>query len=176
MLCYVYWLPCLCNSISPRRRPQRSAHQSPQPYRTAYPSCTNLRERILKMSMELSKAIPRSVPARLARSAVSHSNGSVPALAYSPMAIWSRRQFTSDSKNQFPGPQGLGLGGGSGGQSNYFQKSQSLPANTIIRFVPQQTAWIVERMGKFNRILSPGLAILIPVIDVRCPLLSAIGN
>lgn len=24
-------------------------------------------------------------------------------------------------------------------------------------FVPQQEAWIVERMGKFNRILDPGL-------------------
>lgn len=47
---------------------------------------------------------------------------------------------------------------------NYFQ-SQSLPANTIIRFVPQQTAWVVERMGKFNRILDPGLAILIPFLD-----------
>lgn len=33
------------------------------------------------------------------------------------------------------------------------------------RFVPQQEAWIVERMGKFHRILDPGLAILVPVID-----------
>lgn len=41
----------------------------------------------------------------------------------------------------------------------------SLPANTIIRFVPQQTAWLVERMGKFNRILEPGLAILVPFLD-----------
>ena len=56
-----------------------------------------------------------------------------------------------------------GFGGG-GGIPTYFQKP-SLPANTIIRFVPQQTAWIVERMGKFNRILQPGLAILIPFID-----------
>lgn len=48
--------------------------------------------------------------------------------------------------------------------STYFQRP-SLPANTIIRFVPQQTAWIVERMGKFSRILEPGLAILMPVID-----------
>lgn len=48
--------------------------------------------------------------------------------------------------------------------STYFQRP-SLPANTIIRFVPQQTAWIVERMGKFNKILEPGLAILIPFID-----------
>lgn len=57
----------------------------------------------------------------------------------------------------------MGLGG-SGMPPSYFQKS-SLPANTIVRFVPQQTAWIVERMGKFNRILQPGLAILIPFID-----------
>jgi SPFH domain / Band 7 family len=49
-------------------------------------------------------------------------------------------------------------------QPNYFQRP-SLPANTIIRFVPQQTAWIVERMGKFNRVLPPGLAILIPFLD-----------
>ncbi len=48
--------------------------------------------------------------------------------------------------------------------STYFQKP-SLPANTVIRFVPQQTAWIVERMGKFNRILEPGLAVLIPFLD-----------
>ncbi|KAI5283944.1 HIR complex subunit, partial [Ascosphaera acerosa] len=48
---------------------------------------------------------------------------------------------------------------------SYFSGRQSLPANTIIRFVPQQTAWIVERMGKFYRILEPGLAILIPFLD-----------
>ncbi|KAK3984974.1 putative stomatin-like protein [Cladorrhinum sp. PSN332] len=58
-------------------------------------------------------------------------------------------------------------GGGGGGSlpPTYFQKSSSLPMNTIIRFVPQQTAWIVERMGKFNRILQPGLAVLIPFLD-----------
>ena len=50
------------------------------------------------------------------------------------------------------------------GPSTYFQRS-SLPANTVVKFVPQQTAWIVERMGKFSRILQPGLAILVPVID-----------
>lgn len=54
---------------------------------------------------------------------------------------------------------------GSGGpQATYFQKP-ALPANTIVRFVPQQTAWVVERMGKFNRILQPGLAVLIPFLD-----------
>lgn len=32
-------------------------------------------------------------------------------------------------------------------------------------FVPQQEAWIVERMGKFNRILDPGLNVLVPFVD-----------
>lgn len=47
---------------------------------------------------------------------------------------------------------------------SFFQQDQ-LPANTVVRFVPQQTAWVVERMGKFHRILEPGLAILIPFLD-----------
>ncbi|EME49492.1 hypothetical protein DOTSEDRAFT_68304 [Dothistroma septosporum NZE10] len=51
-----------------------------------------------------------------------------------------------------------------GPPSTYFQRS-SLPANTIVKFVPQQTAWIVERMGRFHRQLNPGLTILVPVID-----------
>ena len=32
-------------------------------------------------------------------------------------------------------------------------------------FVPQQEAWVVERMGKYHTILEPGLNFLIPVID-----------
>ena len=45
-------------------------------------------------------------------------------------------------------------------------RAPSLPSSaSVIRFVPQQTAWVVERMGKFSRILPPGLAILIPFID-----------
>jgi len=41
----------------------------------------------------------------------------------------------------------------------------STPMNTLIMFVPQQEAWVVERMGKFHRILDPGLNVLIPVVD-----------
>ncbi|KAJ1801647.1 Stomatin [Coemansia sp. RSA 2399] len=41
----------------------------------------------------------------------------------------------------------------------------SLPVNTVFKFVPQQEAWVVERMGRFSRILDPGLAILIPMLD-----------
>ena len=31
--------------------------------------------------------------------------------------------------------------------------------------VPQQKAWVVERFGKFHKILSPGLHFLIPLVD-----------
>lgn len=37
--------------------------------------------------------------------------------------------------------------------------------NTAILFVPQQEAWVVERMGKFHQILKPGFNFLIPIID-----------
>uniref|UniRef100_A0A2K6TKK6 Stomatin-like protein 2, mitochondrial n=1 Tax=Saimiri boliviensis boliviensis TaxID=39432 RepID=A0A2K6TKK6_SAIBB len=43
--------------------------------------------------------------------------------------------------------------------------SSGLPRNTVVLFVPQQEAWVVERMGRFHRILDPGLNILIPVLD-----------
>ncbi|KAJ3373787.1 Stomatin-like protein 2, mitochondrial [Allomyces arbusculus] len=41
----------------------------------------------------------------------------------------------------------------------------SLPWNTGIKFVPQQQSWVIERFGKFSRVLEPGLAILIPGIE-----------
>ncbi|XP_078485015.1 stomatin-like protein stl-1 [Ciona intestinalis] len=39
------------------------------------------------------------------------------------------------------------------------------PINIGFVFVPQQEAWVVERMGKFNSILKPGLNLLIPILD-----------
>ena len=34
-----------------------------------------------------------------------------------------------------------------------------------VRVVPQQSAWVVERLGKFHQVLEPGLNIIIPFID-----------
>ena len=34
-----------------------------------------------------------------------------------------------------------------------------------IKVVPQQNAWVVERLGKFHAVLTPGLNIIIPFID-----------
>ncbi|XP_067935188.1 stomatin-like protein stl-1 [Watersipora subatra] len=41
----------------------------------------------------------------------------------------------------------------------------SAKVNTIICFVPQQEAWIIERFGKFHKTLEPGLNIILPVVD-----------
>jgi regulator of protease activity HflC (stomatin/prohibitin superfamily) len=102
------------------------------------------------------------------------SRRAIAALQNSRYAILQQQQRTSFSSQQSNGQQNVGvgdsifrsssLGGGAGAPNTYFQRS-SLPANTIVKFVPQQTAWIVERMGRFNRVLEPGLALLIPVID-----------
>ncbi|KAE9377222.1 hypothetical protein N431DRAFT_501923 [Stipitochalara longipes BDJ] len=75
-----------------------------------------------------------------------------------------RRQLHLTPRSRAPNNSLLGVSSSSSAPASYFQRP-SLPANTIIRFVPQQTAWIVERMGKFNRILQPGLAILWPFLD-----------
>lgn len=103
--------------------------------------------------------------------ALSGSAGTANAVSRSVLAAAPPlRTFLTSSQSGAPNNSLLGMGGGSMGgigssiPPSYFQKP-SLPANTIIRFVPQQTAWIVERMGKFNRILQPGLAILIPFLD-----------
>jgi regulator of protease activity HflC (stomatin/prohibitin superfamily) len=49
--------------------------------------------------------------------------------------------------------------------NSFVRRRMPLPSNTIVKFVPQQEAWVVERFGKFNRVLDPGLAFLVPVID-----------
>ena len=38
-------------------------------------------------------------------------------------------------------------------------------AYKTIKIVPQQNAWVVERFGKYNRTLEPGLSIVIPFMD-----------
>ncbi|HUQ29322.1 MAG TPA: SPFH domain-containing protein [Usitatibacter sp.] len=34
-----------------------------------------------------------------------------------------------------------------------------------VRIVPQQNAWVVERLGKFHSVLEPGLQLIVPFID-----------
>ena len=34
-----------------------------------------------------------------------------------------------------------------------------------IRQVPQQMAWVVERMGKYNSVPEPGLNVIVPFLD-----------
>ncbi|KAJ8112357.1 hypothetical protein OPT61_g5251 [Boeremia exigua] len=95
-------------------------------------------------------SVARSTAALLHASATRHFSqlNSQSASSSSPTSIFNLGQLNSQA-----------------GPPSYFGSHKRLPTNTVVRFVPQQTAWIVERMGKFNRILEPGLAILIPFID-----------
>ncbi|KAG2228062.1 hypothetical protein INT45_009108 [Circinella minor] len=81
--------------------------------------------------------------------------------------ICNRARFYSgygynNDYDSYGSPTQFGNGSGTG-WGNVERKS--LPRNTIIKFVPQQEAWIVERMGKFHRMLEPGLNILVPILD-----------
>jgi regulator of protease activity HflC (stomatin/prohibitin superfamily) len=35
----------------------------------------------------------------------------------------------------------------------------------MIKIVPQQEAWVLEKLGKFDRVLEPGLTLIIPIIQ-----------
>jgi hypothetical protein len=101
----------------------------------------------------MASAITRSALSRPLRVAAAQSSGA-----------HALRAFTTTAAARLPTGFGSLSSSSQGGVPAYFQKP-SLPANTVVRFVPQQTAWIVERMGKYNRILEPGLAILVPFLD-----------
>ena len=46
---------------------------------------------------------------------------------------------------------------------NFFYRS--LPIAFPVRIVPQQEAWVVERLGKFNRVVGGGIRAFIPFVD-----------
>ncbi|KAF1814333.1 hypothetical protein P152DRAFT_456569 [Eremomyces bilateralis CBS 781.70] len=121
----------------------------------------------------MAPAAPRAAGVAVRTALQSPRSRALPSLPRSlPASLALARSFTQLTNQNAPANSSIfglpsGPGGSSGGgapPASYFQKP-TLPANTIVRFVPQQTAWIVERMGKFNKILEPGLAILVPFLD-----------
>jgi hypothetical protein len=113
--------------------------------------------------MELA-LVRAALPSSLRSSAIAALRPLAAASAVRPTLI-QQRQFNASPRISAPNNQ-FGMPGGS--MPSYFAvpRAPSLPSSaSVIRFVPQQTAWVVERMGKFSRILPPGLAILIPFID-----------
>ncbi|KAJ3073889.1 hypothetical protein HDU98_000416 [Podochytrium sp. JEL0797] len=76
-----------------------------------------------------------------------------PVVARKAVSLVPQRSFNTPFSQQF--------GGGSIGSG----ANRAPPANTIVLFVPQASVYIVERMGKFHKVLEPGLAVLIPFLD-----------
>ena len=138
------------------------------PDHTSLSSPTRTRTRqLINMALELASRmalngpmLSKSITAGLATRSVAPTRAASLAIL---RAQQQRRQLHITPRSRAPNNSLLGVSS-SNVPSSYFQRP-SLPANTIIRFVSQQTAWIVERMGKFNRILQPGLAILWPFLD-----------
>ncbi|OHE97497.1 SPFH domain/Band 7 family protein [Colletotrichum orchidophilum] len=120
------------------------------------------REHLSRLQPPFDPRISIYVNAAAAAAAADMASAVTKAALSAPLrrALVQSRGFQTSTKSLLPSA----FGSSSSIPPSYFQRS-SLPANTVIRFVPQQTAWIVERMGKFNRILEPGLAILVPFID-----------
>ncbi|KAK8084207.1 SPFH domain/Band 7 family protein [Apiospora hydei] len=123
----------------------------------------------MSLARQVEKAVIRHGLARPTTTRLVNPPTAAPAAA-ALATTQSIRSFQSTTKSLLPAGSQLGGGSSLGGfgsgsvPPSYFQRP-SLPANTIVRFVPQQTAWIVERMGKYSRILEPGLAILVPFLD-----------
>jgi hypothetical protein len=107
----------------------------------------------------LSKSISSSIPTILATNSLAQA--SVPFLRVQQQ----KRQIHVSPRSRAPNASLLGINNAIGNAPRSYFERPRLPANTVVRFVPQQTAWVVERMGKFNRILEPGLAILVPFLD-----------
>lgn len=57
------------------------------------------------------------------------------------------------------------IGDPTGYDPTLFLNPMATPANTILKIVPQQVAFVVERFGKYHRTLTPGLHVLIPIVD-----------
>jgi hypothetical protein len=105
--------------------------------------------------------------ARLLRPSTVRLHPGLPSAISTTQTALRRRNISTTPWRNAPESSLLSLASSSssGSPPTYFSNRQTLPMNTVVRFVPQQTAWIVERMGKFHRILEPGLAILVPFLD-----------
>ncbi|WIA36136.1 hypothetical protein OEZ86_007483 [Tetradesmus obliquus] len=73
--------------------------------------------------------------------------------------IGQHKTFTSSAPSLYNGRFGR-----EGTPSSYYAPPRA-PTNYGIRVVPEKTAFVVERFGKFNRVLDAGLHFLVPLVD-----------
>ena len=108
-------------------------------------------KKIIRPRNVLSAFAPTTLMPRSSGNSMLHNN---------PSSLSS--SFSQQQRRTFLGGSGMGGGQGSG---NGFGYRQSTPMNLGFVIVPQQTAYVVERLGKFSQILEPGLRFLIPFVD-----------
>ena len=118
------------------------------------------------MALEAAARVAMTSTSRTLLSATSASARAQRPIAASSLSYRNRQLHTSSKALAPQGYQQQPMGAAAPFPQYFGRPSRpSLPANTMVRFVPQQTAWIVERMGKFHKVLDPGFAFLWPFID-----------
>jgi len=81
------------------------------------------------------------------------------------LALTWRRPSRSLSSSAFSGLTSI-VGGGSSSSDAVSKAGVHAPRFHVgVVVVPQQIAWVVERLGKFHQVLDPGLHFLVPVVD-----------
>mmetsp|Transcript_137315 Transcript_137315/g.342386 ORF Transcript_137315/g.342386 Transcript_137315/m.342386 type:complete len:458 (+) Transcript_137315:90-1463(+) len=117
----------------------------------------------LLLPASLRPALPRSSPA--AEALLRRQGGSVlPAVAQPGSHLQVRRCYSSTSSaSALLGSSGAS---GSGAPEHYLRPAGPAPRWHVgVVVVPQQIAWVVERLGRFHKVLEPGLHFLIPLVD-----------
>ncbi len=107
-------------------------------------------------------------PASDERSLGPKGNGSLARVAGPTTATAAATTTTTTTRRGFFSSSGAGGGFPNERVPPSFVRNQhrtNLPANTVVKVVPQQEAWVIERFGKFNRLLDSGIHLLIPVVD-----------
>lgn len=82
-------------------------------------------------------------------------------------ALWSSVSASESSNYRGAGAAPAALFSSSAAVSSSVSSAPSplSAVNTILNIVPQQQAFVVERFGRFSRVLQPGLHILIPFVE-----------
>jgi hypothetical protein len=102
---------------------------------------------------------PRSLPPAALRGALPSALRGTPALTVSV-----RWQSSYGVRDRPYVSSAAGGGGSSGGGFGAYHRSRP-PVNIGFCIVPQQKAFIVERLGRFHRTLEPGFHFLLPFLD-----------
>src|SRR5690606_15823162 len=78
---------------------------------------------------------------------------------------WSATAWSCSAQPESRTPQEIPMAGGNFAVAAIVLVLAIVFVTRALRIVPHQHAWIVERLGKYDRTLGPGLNFVIPFVD-----------